>query len=79
MGEAKRRGTFEQRKAQAIAEGRVKREKFRLRSAPSTADMLDTGAALGAAIAMLAFRRRFRDATSRQSPAAALRGAKEDQ
>lgn len=26
MGEAKRRGTFEERKAQAIAEGRIKRE-----------------------------------------------------
>lgn len=27
MGEAKRRGTFEQRKEQAIAAGRIKREK----------------------------------------------------
>ena len=27
MGEARRRGTFEERKAQAIAEGRIKRPK----------------------------------------------------
>lgn len=27
MGEARRRGTFEERKAQAVAEGRVKKEK----------------------------------------------------
>ena len=29
MGEAKRRGTFEERKARAIAEGRTKREHIR--------------------------------------------------
>ena len=34
MGEAKRRGTFEERKAQAIAEGRVKGKATSLLKAP---------------------------------------------
>lgn len=64
MGEARRRGTFEERKAQAIAAGRVKkRREARAPSAPAASGLL------GAVIAgiMAAGRKQKRHAVKRRS------------
>lgn len=58
MGEARRRGTFEERKAQAIAEGRIKR--------PAKRRVSDSPSAIMTAVAMsLLTRARVRKRTKR--------------